>query len=103
VRIFAPSFAEIVKPLQDMIKKNTEFKWGPKEKESFDKINLEIVQAPTLASLYFGREFIFYTFASDIAFAVVLTQKNQEEVEFPMDFMSSDLQGVELNYPEVDK
>jgi hypothetical protein len=33
----------------------------------------------------------------------VLTQKNSEGDEFPVDFMSSGLQGVELNYPEVDK
>jgi hypothetical protein len=30
-------------------------------------------------------------------------QKNQEGDEFPVDFMSSGLQGEELNYPEVDK
>jgi hypothetical protein len=103
VRIFVPSFAETVKPLQDMIKKNAEFKWGSKQKEYFDKIKVEIVQDPTLLSPYFSREFILYTFASDIAFAVVLTQKNHEGDEFPMDFMSSGLQGEELNYPEVDK
>jgi hypothetical protein len=34
---------------------------------------------------------------------VVLTQKNQEGDEFPVYFMSFGLQGVELNYPKVDK
>jgi hypothetical protein len=38
VRRFIPSFSETVKPLQDMIKKNVEFRWGSKEKEAFDKI-----------------------------------------------------------------
>jgi hypothetical protein len=32
VRIFVPSFTEIVKPLQDMIKKNSTFKWEDKER-----------------------------------------------------------------------
>jgi hypothetical protein len=32
VRRFIPSFFETVKPMQDMIKKNVEFKWGSKEK-----------------------------------------------------------------------
>jgi hypothetical protein len=41
VRRFVPSFVETVKPLQDMIKKDTEFKWGPKEKASFEKIKEE--------------------------------------------------------------
>jgi hypothetical protein len=32
VRQFIPSFTEIVKPMQDIIKKNAEFRWGSKEK-----------------------------------------------------------------------
>jgi hypothetical protein len=56
-----------------------------------------------LLSPYFSRGFILYTFSSDIAFAVVLTQKNQEGDEFLIAFMSSGLQGAELDYPEVDK
>jgi hypothetical protein len=32
VRRFIPSFFETVKPLQDMIKKNSKFSWGSKEK-----------------------------------------------------------------------
>jgi hypothetical protein len=63
VRRFVPIFAEIVKPLQDMIKKNTKFKWGPRENESFDRIKAEIVQAPALLSLYFSQGFILYTFS----------------------------------------
>jgi hypothetical protein len=43
LRRFVPIFAETVKPLQDMIKKNREFKWGPREKDCFDRIKVEIV------------------------------------------------------------
>jgi hypothetical protein len=46
----------------------------------------------------------YYTrFPYDIAFVVVLTQKDQEGNEYPIDFMSFSLQGEELDYPEVDK
>ena len=44
-----------------------------------------------------------YTFASDSSYAAVLTQKNQENNEAPIAFMSSSLNGAKLNYPEVDK
>jgi hypothetical protein len=44
-----------------------------------------------------------YKFSFDIAFAVVLTQKNDEGNEFPISFMSPRLQGEKLNYPEVEK
>ena len=42
VRRFVMSFAEIVKPLHNMIKKCVDFKWISKEKESFYQIKKEI-------------------------------------------------------------
>ena len=60
-----------------MIKKDSTFSWGDKEKESFIRIREAIAKAPTLVSPNFRKDFILYTFASDISYAVVLTQKNQ--------------------------
>ena len=51
----------------------------------------------------FRKDIIIYTFAFDISYAVVLTQKNQQEDEVPISFMSSNLKGAELKYHEVDK
>jgi len=94
VRRFIPSFVETVKPLQDMIKKDVEFKWGPKVKAEFDKIKVEITQPLTLMSLDFRKFFILYTFTSDVAFVIVLTQKDQEENEYLITFMIFGLQGA---------
>ena len=44
-----------------------------------------------------------YTFASDISYAAVLTQLNQQNNEVPISFMSSNFKGAALNYHEVDK
>ena len=44
-----------------------------------------------------------YTFASNISYATVLTQLNQQNNEVPIFFMSSNFKGAELNYHEVDK
>ena len=38
VRIFISDFAEIVKPLQDMIKKYFNYKWTKERRKAFDKI-----------------------------------------------------------------
>ena len=51
----------------------------------------------------FDNEFIIYTFASDHSIAAMLTQKNEEGEEFTISSMSTGLQGVELNYPTIDK
>jgi hypothetical protein len=103
VRRFVPYFAEIVKPLQKMIKKDMQFKWTPLEKEAFENIKTAIANAPSLQSPDFSKDFLLYTFTSDHSLAAVLTQKDEQGDEYPVTFMSTGLQGVELNYPLVDK
>ena len=103
VRRFISDFTEIVKPLQDMIKKDFNFKWTKERREAFDKIKQSITKAPTLWILKFDNEFILYTFSFDNSIAVVLTQKNEEGKEFVVSFMSTCLHGVELKYPSIDK
>ena len=51
----------------------------------------------------FDKEFYLYTFTSDLSYAGVLTQKNDQGDEVPILFTSSSFAGAELNYPEVDK
>jgi len=52
VRIFISEFREIVKPLQQMIKKDVKLKWTFVEKELFEKVKVSIVATPTLQSPY---------------------------------------------------
>jgi hypothetical protein len=103
VRRFVPSFSEMVRPLQNLIKKDTQYHWGPPENQAFNAIKKAIIDAPSLMSPDFSQDFTLYTFASDRSYAVVLTQKNVENNEVPIAFMSSAFKGVELNYPAVDR
>jgi hypothetical protein len=52
-------------------------------------------------SLDFSQDFTLYTFAYDISYVVVITQKNIESNEIPIAFMSFAFKGVEINYPAV--
>jgi hypothetical protein len=56
-----------------------------------------------LRSPDFGKYFFLYTFASDQSLAIVLTHKDDDNNESPVSYMSTNLQGVELNYPTIDK
>jgi hypothetical protein len=103
VRRFVPSFSEMVRPLQNLIKKDIQYHWGPQESQAFDSIKKSIIEAPSLMSPDFSRDFTLYTFASDRSYVVVLTQKNVESNEIPIAFMSSSFKGAELNYPAVDQ
>ena len=91
VRRFVPDFAQIVKPLQQMVKQSVQFKWNDVEKNSFSKIKTSISHALSLKSPNFEKDFISYTFASDDSLAVVLTQKEDGEDEYPISFMSTGL------------
>ena len=98
-----PDFAQTVKPLQQMVKQNAQFKWNELEKNAFSKIKIVVAHAPSLKIPNFDKDFILYTFASDDSLAAVLTQKEDGGDEFPLAFMRTSLQGVELNYPAIDK
>eukprot|EP00253_Pinus_taeda_P011607 PITA_11607 len=86
-----------------MIKKNSVFRWGSPEKEAFDSIKQSIINAPTLNTPNFSNHFILYTIASTSSYVAVLTQINDHNLEAPISFYSSNLQGAELNYSEVEK
>ena len=103
VRRFISDFAEIDKPLQEMIKKDSNFKWTKERKEAFEKIKEAIAKATALRSPNFDNEFILYTFSSDHSIVVVLTHKNEDRGEFLVSFMSTGLQGAELKYTTIDK
>ena len=103
VKRFVPTFSEVVRPLQNMIKKASDFRWHELEKEYFARIKRLIAESPALLSPDFSKEFYLYTFAFDLSYVVVLTQKNEQGDEVPILFTSSSFQGAELKYPEVDK
>ena len=73
VRRFISNFTEIVKPLQEMIKKYFNLRWTKERREAFDMIKEAIAKAPTLWSPKFNNEFILYTFTFDHSMVVVLT------------------------------
>jgi hypothetical protein len=70
VRRFVPDFVEIVKPLQQMIKKDIQFKWTSVEKEAFEKIKASIV-----ASLHFKVHISPKTFCCTLLLQIILLQQ----------------------------
>jgi hypothetical protein len=103
MRRFIPNFSKMVRPLQNLIKKDGQYHWGFLENQDFNAINKAIIDAPSLMSPDFSQDFTLYTFSSDRSYAAVLTQKNVENNEVPIAFMSSAFKGTELNYPVVDR
>jgi hypothetical protein len=99
---FTLDLAETIKPLQMMIRKDVEFKWDDERKKYLSDIKIVISQAPVLQSPNFNKDCFLYTFASDQSLASVLTQKDDYNNEAPVSFMSTNLQGDEMNYLSID-
>jgi hypothetical protein len=84
----------MVRPLQNLIKKDTQYHWGPLENQAFNAIKKAIIDAPSLMSPVFLQDFTLYTFTSDHPYAAILTQKNAKNNEVPIAFMRSAFKGT---------
>ena len=72
VRSFVPNFAELVKHITLMLKKGSEIKWNGVARKSFESIKKEIMEAPTLISPDYNKEFHIFSFASQDTIATIL-------------------------------
>jgi hypothetical protein len=97
VRRFIPNFAEIVKPITDMLKKGHDLTWSEEVKQDFENIKQALSRSAILASLDYSHDFQIFSFAFDHTIACVLLQKNMDGHEQPIAYMSRSLQGSELN------
>ena len=61
---FSPRIAEIVEPLQDLMKKHAPYAWRPEHNHAFDSIKKEIVQSPILRYYNPKKETVLQTDAS---------------------------------------
>jgi hypothetical protein len=84
------------------LKKDIALRWDDKAIKSFEDIKDTISQAPVINPDY-SRDFIIFSFASQDTIASVLLQRDADNYEHPMDFMSKVLRDSELNYSITDK
>ena len=69
---FIPNFAELVKHITSMLNKGLEIKWTDAARSSFEAIKQAIMEAPTLISPDYTKEFYIFSFASYDTLASVL-------------------------------
>ena len=103
LRRFILKFAEIVKNITSMLRKDQEIKWDTTAKDSFAAIKLSLTESLVLANPNFSRDFITFSFASDETITTVLLQKNEEGFEHPISFFSRALRDAELRYNLIEK
>ena len=86
-----------------MLKKENEIKWTVDARKYFNDIKQYITEAPVLVSPYFNKDFMIFYYASEHTIAGVLLQKNNQNVEQPIDFFNKVLRDGELKYDIMEK
>lgn len=79
-RRFIERFAEIPRPLINLLKTKTIWHWAPTEKEAFEKFKLALTTAPALQQNDENKAYILRTDASAYALGAVLLQGEGEDV-----------------------
>jgi len=101
-RKFIYNFATIAKPLFKLLKKNVKFSWEAVQQESFEELKRRLITAPILSMPDFDKQFIIRTDASKDGIGGVLIQKDENNIEKPIHYMSRTLKPAEVNYGITD-
>ena len=78
---FTLNYAEIVRHITEMLKKDNEVRWSAELRESFNRIKNALAEAPMLAGPDYGKPFIIFSFPSPHTMVAILLQKNEEGYE----------------------
>jgi hypothetical protein len=103
LRRFIPNLAELIRLLNNMLKKDSKVKWTVEAKQAFESIKLALTQTPVLTNPQFDRDFIIFSFASQHTIAAVLLQKDDQGNDKPIAFFSRALRDAPLKYQIMEK
>ena len=103
LRRFISNFAEIMKYITIMLRKENEIKWTSEAKKSFSDIKKALTKALVLNSPNCSRDFHIFSFALEHTVVGVLLQKNAQGFEQPITFYSNILRDVALKYDIMGK
>jgi len=76
-RAFVPGFSHIVKPLTNLLKKDTKFQWTPDCMKALDKIIHILTSEPILTHPDPDKPFELEVNASDYATSAILFQRDE--------------------------
>ncbi|KAF8751545.1 hypothetical protein RHS01_08514 [Rhizoctonia solani] len=100
---FVANFSHMARPLHNLVKKDTVWKWEAKEQEAFQGLKDAITNAPVLCHADPSKPYFLETDASGAALGSILSQRQEDGRLHPLGFLSESFKGAELNYNTHDK
>ena len=102
-RRFIPHVASILAPVNQLTKKNNEFKWTDDLQERLDAAKSLLANTTLLVYPNFNKPFHIYTDASDYGLGVVVFQYDDDNIPNPIYFYSKKFNDAQLRYTVVHK
>ncbi|KAF8755934.1 hypothetical protein RHS01_04623 [Rhizoctonia solani] len=103
LRCFVANFSHIARPLHNLVKKDTPWKWDTKEQEAFQQLKDAITNAPVLCHMGPTKPYFLETDTSGAVLGSILSQRQEDGRLHPLGFLSESFKGAEQNYDTHDK
>ncbi|XP_043212449.1 uncharacterized protein K02A2.6-like [Amphibalanus amphitrite] len=95
---FIPAYADVVRPLACMLRKNVKFTWSEEAEESFQTVKRLITSRPILQPFQSALPIIVTSDASDRGAGAVLAQLHPDGTEHPVSYWSRSFTDTEQRY-----
>ena len=99
---FIPDLATVAKPIQELTRKSTTFKWGTAQQEAFDELKQRLCSAETLAYFDVKRQTRIVADASPCGLGAILVQKH-DDLWRVVSYASRSLTDVERKYSQTER
>lgn len=100
---YVPNLSLESQPLNELLKKNRIFQWGPDQQQSFDKLKNIISTKPVLKVYNPRHKTIVSSDASSYGLGAVLRQCDEKGKWRPVAYASRTLTNSEKNYAQIEK
>lgn len=100
---FTQKYADTTKPLLDLLKKETKFKWTNIHDRTFEDVKNLFTKSVVLSYPIIGKRYFLQTDASHYAYGGVLYQLDENKEQAVIAFTSKTFKGAELRYFTTEK
>ncbi|KAF8752947.1 hypothetical protein RHS01_07465 [Rhizoctonia solani] len=95
---FVANFSHMARPLHNLVKKDTPWKWDTREQVAFQGLKDAITNAPVLCHADPTKPYFLETDASGAALGSILSQQQEDSCLHPLGFLLESFKGAEQNY-----
>ena len=100
---YLPSRADKLAPLYELLRKDSRWRWGREQQESFRWAQNALTSDSFLAHFKSGQQLVLVCDASPVGIGAVLAQREADGSERPLGYVSRSLTQAERRYAQIDR